>query len=177
MAFDLLRGEEVLWKSHPGKKYRNYVFLRDLLLAALFVGIIHYMFKEIETELFSETWFLYIQLFIGGLGLSLAIIRQLGFLFIQYTITTDRVLITRGFLNKKLTSVKHEHIDETKQINSFFERMLSTGNIYIFTANDGNVSENDSNPLNKVPCFRSIDNPRSVHRILHQAMEDNANTH
>lgn len=174
MSLQLMKDEKILWKSYPGKKYRTFLFITQFglaLLISIFFGVVA---KELGMgAVFTSKVTTIISIGIVLVGLIYAGYNQLMFLFIQYFITTDRIIIKRGWLNRKLSSTKHENIHDTKVEQSFTERLISTGHVYIFTANDTNVSL-DSSFLNTVPCFKSIDDPFMVHQLLEQAVEENS---
>lgn len=171
MSLYLMKGERILWKSFPGKRFRMFILTRDLALTALFGYLLHYALTALGQDFISGSLIWKIILCGVVFGFIMAGANQISFLFTRYYITNDRLIIKRGFISRKLTSIKHENIHDTKVHQSIFERGLRCGNVYVFTANDSNVSEDDQNPLNKVPCLKQIDDPFKIHNLLSEVKE------
>ena len=52
------------------------------------------------------------------------------------TITNEKILYERGILSKERDELRLTSIRSTRVTQSFFQRMLGTGNIEVFTAGD-----------------------------------------
>jgi len=175
MSIRLMKEEKIVWKSFPGKKYRTFLFVSQFGLPLILGIILFNVSKELNFDQnIHEKFSVAVLLIVGVLGLLYALYNQVLLLFLQYYITSDRVIIQKGFLNKQVSSIKHEHIHDIKIEQSLSQRMISTGHIFIFTANDSTINPNDSNFLNNVPCFANIDNPFQVHQLLEEAVEQNS---
>jgi uncharacterized membrane protein YdbT with pleckstrin-like domain len=175
MSIHLMRDEQIVWSSFPGKRYRSYVFFRDLcfylIAAVLLHECLNQLLPTIHTALIRN-----LPYGLAGLGIILAGINQLKFLLVRYYLTTDRIVISTGFFSRRLSSIKFVHISDIKINQTFSERLLKTGTIYIFTANDSNINEDDSNSLNRVAAFKNIDEPFDVHSKLEELMENREDT-
>lgn len=173
MAIHLLKDEKIKWKSYPGKKYRTFLFATQFGVALVAFILLLYLNKEIGlSDIIGEKTIGFLSIAILVVGGLYAGYNQFMLLFIQYFITTDRIIIKKGFLNRKLTSIKHENIHDIKVEQTFAERLIATGHVYIFTANDSGITE-DSH-LTNVPSFQNIDDPFQIHQILEQAVEENS---
>lgn len=174
MSVQLMTNEELVWKSFPGVRYRSFIFARDFFTFVFSSIIFYYGMSDLLPGLFSDKVLLYISWGISIIGLIFSSFNQIQFLLIKYYITTERLIIMKGFFNRKLTSIKLEHIHDTKVIQSFSERLIKTGSIYVFTANDSNGSDDENNFLNRVPSIKNIDDPFVIHRKLEEMLELNA---
>lgn len=164
MAIHLVKGEKVIWESHPGKNYRLFVLFRDLALAFGSMGLFYYGLANLLG--IND-----LKISLGGsfivflLGLIYSIVNQINYILIVYCITDERIIIKKGWLNRKLTSIKHKSITDTKVHQTFTQRMIKSGDIYIFTANDSNPSI-DGESLNRIPMIENIDNPFKFHALV-----------
>jgi|SRR5690625_791916 len=168
MAIHLMDDEKIIWKSFQGKNYRLTILIRDILLSTLAIFLIHYSFTEIGMFKGNGTnWK------ITGVLSLLAIlvigVNQLKLLMQIYVITNERIIIKRGWLNRKLTSIKLVNILDTKAEQSFGERLIKTGTVYLFTANDSH--NNDDSFIQNVPKIENIDNPFERHSKISQLLK------
>lgn len=170
MGIHLLRGETIIWKSFPGTRYRLMVLFRDVTIS-IAAGFVLAEGLKMMNESISTSALWTGGGIAAGLGLLFSLINQLNFLLVRYYITNERVLIKKGFLNVKLTSIKHEHIVDTKVTQRLSDRVINTGTIFLFTANDTAASQNDQDPLNVTPSFQNIDEPFRIHQLLEENMD------
>lgn len=170
IALHLLRGEQIVWKSYPGKNFRLFICIRDLFLG-VFCGVITYMGLAM-LELGIPTSVL-VGLSIAAFSLLFvfAIVNQINFLLTQYILTDERIIIRTGVLNRRLVSLKYEHVLDTNVVQSLQDRLIKTGTIYIFNANDR--YDHEENPQGKAAAFRNIDQPFRVHNQLEEYLEAN----
>lgn len=177
MSIQLLKNEKILWKSYPGKKYRTFIFSSQFGIALIIALVLGKVSNEMNLDsVLGKSGVTYLTFGIIGIGLLFALYNQLMMMFTQYFITTDRVIIKIGWLNRELSSVKHENIQDIKVEQTLSERIISTGSVYIFTANDIAATVNDSNKLNNTPCFQNIDDPFYVHRLIEEAKSNRRDT-
>jgi len=174
LSIHLMTNERLVWSSFPGVRYRSFIFARDLSAFIFSAIIFYYGLGESLPGLISDKTLLYISFAIGLIGFFFASVTQIQFLLIRYYLTTERLIIKKGFFNRKLTSIKLEHVHDTKVIQSFSERMIKTGSIYVFTANDSNGGNAEEDILHRVPSIKNIDDPFLVHQKLEEMLELNA---
>lgn len=175
MAIQLLKNEKILWKSFPGKKYRMFIFSSQFGISLIIALLLSKGAKELKLDsVLGDSVVSILTFGIIGLGLLFALYNQFMLMLTQYFITTDRIIVKTGWLNRDLKSVKHENIQDIQVEQKFSERLISTGSVYISTANDVSTTIHDKNRLNNVPCFENIDDPFHVHRILEEAIEENS---
>lgn len=160
MAIHLMDNESIVWRSHQGKNYRRFFLIRDLLLTIIVSVLIFYSLNTIITLSNKKmVWIITGLVFV--IGIIVMGIKQFTLLMSLYIITTERVIIKRGWLNRRLTSIKLENIIDTKAEQSFAERLIKTGTIYLFTANDSHNS--DEKFIQNVPEISNIDYPFKRH--------------
>lgn len=168
IAIHLMRGEKVIWKSFPGKNYRMFILGRDLGFG-LFVSLFSYMGRDMFYLGLSDKFMLTTSIIIFLLFFCLAIFNQINFLLTQYFLTNQRIIIKKGLLNRNLSSVKLEHIIDTRVEQKLSDRLIRSGTIYIFNSNDRFDDKDHEN--DKVAAFRNIDNPFLVHRTMEEILE------
>lgn len=161
MAIHLKRNENIVWKSHPGKNYRTLILFRDLLLGIFSSVFIYLGLKEFGME--SKSALLGISGFIFGLWLLLGVVNQISMILITYVVTNERIIIKRGWLNRKLIDIPLDHIVTTEVRQSFQERVISSGTIYIKTANDVGT---DGDKIN------NIDNPFRLNTLISEVIDE-----
>lgn len=169
MSIHLMKDEEIVWSSFPGRNYRLFILARDLGLGILSSVLSTQIPKMMYLEFSTKTLFIMASV-IFALFLIFAIVNQITFLLTRYYLTTERVVIKKGILNRRLTSLKYEHIIDTKIKQPFQELVIKTGSIYIFNAND-NYSSLEEGPQN-ISCLKHIDNPYHIHSKLEQLIEN-----
>lgn len=176
MSIHLIKDERIVWQSHPGKRYRTYIFFRDVVFTFIISLIFHELFKEVPTviEMVGEENIKWGSVGIGVFGFLFALFHQISFMFTTYYITTERTVIKKGFISRDIKSIKHEHVHDTHKSQTIFDRLLGCGTIRIFTAND---NRNSLDPYIKIPTIENIDNPAQVHTTLEQWLEENMKNH
>src|SRR5690625_4448216 len=83
--------------------------------------------------------------------------KQIQLILVRYIVTNERVIIRRGLLNVRLTSINLVNILDTKVEQRFYERLINTGTVYLFTANDS--QNTDENFIQNVPEIANIYEP------------------
>src|SRR5690625_7757427 len=79
---------------------------------------------------------------------------QIQLILVIYIVINERVIIRRGLLNVRLTSINLVNILDTKVEQRFYERLINTGTVYLFTANDS--QNTDENFIQNVPVIANI---------------------
>lgn len=165
VSVPLMRNEKLVWSSFPGRNYRVYTFIKDMI-AGIIAAILAFAFIPEKYTTISY-WIMGISL---GICLVIAIFHQLEFLFIRYYITSERIMIRRGILQVKLISLKYEHIINTEIKQTIAERMISTGSIYLFNAND---DSEESSSKDKLSSLQNVDDPMKIYIMIQELIEDN----
>jgi len=160
-----MKDEEIIWESFQGKNYRVYHFIKDTFLTAIITIAIFFLLNKALPEYATE-----VTLAVLIIGVIYIIIEQIKLMLVKYVITSERVIIKRGWLNVKLTSISLINILDTKAEQSFAERMIKTGTVYLFTANDS--QNNDKNFIQNVPEIANIDHPFDRHAMIAEIIKD-----
>ncbi len=126
-------GEQIVYEFTIGKRYRELKFFVWLVLLAtisvtigIFLGARHPIF-----------------LGVSGVFFLLLLINTVYYLFYlpqanAYALTTKRILIHRGWLNRHTTSINYDQVTDVSIIQTFFERILAnSGTVRINTAGTG----------------------------------------
>lgn len=174
MSIHLISNERILWQSFPGVRYRTFVFTRDIMLFVFMSIIFYFGIQDFLPGVVNDRLLLYLSIGLVILGVIFAAVTQIQFLLIRYYLTSDRLIIQKGFFNRKLTSIKLEHVHDTKVHQSFAERLLKTGSIYVFTANDSIGTESGTEDLHLVPAIKFIDEPFLIHQQIEETLEQNS---
>jgi len=165
MAINYMKGEEVVWESYQGKNYRLFHLIKDLLMVLIITGLIYYMLNMVIPDSSLK-----ITLVLLLIGVGYIIFEQVQLTLVRYVITNERVIIKRGWFNVKLTSISLINILDTKVEQKFTERLIKTGTVYLFTANDSQNS--DDNFIQNVPKIANVDNPFERHTMIAEIIKD-----
>lgn len=160
-----MKDEEIIWESYQGKRYRMFHLVKDSVLLLLLTFSLYYFAGKITT---TPIWKYILMLFL--LGISYIGIKQIKMILIKYVITNERVIIKRGWLNVKLTSISLVNVLDMKAEQSVWEKIINTGTVYLFTANDS--QNNDDNFIQNVPKIANIDDPFSRHSKIAELLKE-----
>lgn len=159
-----MRNEKIVWKSYPGKNYRMFILGRDLALGIFSSLIIYFLLEFFGIK--NQKALIISSGVIFGLWSILAGANQISLILVQYIVTTERIIIKKGWLNRNLISIRHENIVDTEVKQSMKERIINTGTIYLYTANDNQASE-----LNKTPMIENVDFPFKRHTKIMEVLD------
>ena len=163
-----MKNEKVLWESHPGRNYRSFIFIRDIIGGLLSSGAVYYILDAMGVS--NKSVLIFGPLIMFALWLLLAAVNQISMLLITYTVTSDRIIIKRGWLNRKLTALPKENIIDSKVTQSIQERVINSGTIYLFTANDSSNDENSY--IDRTPRIENIDAPFRLHNLISEVIDE-----
>jgi len=165
VAIRLMQDEEILWESYQGVSYRRLHLIKDSLLTLMIVGAIYFMVNAIGSLPAIK-----ISLLALVIGVAYVAIEQFKLRLVKYVITNERVIIRKGWLNVKLTSINLINILDTKAEQTVLEKLIRTGTVYLFTANDSQNS--DDNFLQNVPKIANIDDPFGLHSKISEIIKE-----
>lgn len=160
-----MKDEEIIWESYQGKRYRMFHLIKDSILLLLLTFSLYYFAEKLTT---TPIWKYILILFL--LGICYIGIKQIKMILIKYVITNERVIIKRGWLNVKLTSISLVNVLDMKAEQSVWEKIINTGTVYLFTANDS--QNNDDNFIQNVPKIANIDDPFSRHSKIAELLKE-----
>lgn len=148
----LTENEEILWQSRIGTHYRSAVLIgQSLLSIAILVGLYILLTK---LDYVSEGKYLLLPLLL--IAIIYISFKQLMLYANLYVITNERIIIKRGIIRRKLTSIRLENILDTRTTQSILGRIIRYGSVYFYTANQSHES-NDFKE--SIPEFELINNP------------------
>lgn len=160
-----MKDEKIIWESYQGKTYRMFHLIKTSLLFLSILVLFIYIKSLLEINFM---WKPFLALLI--IGAIYIFVEQFKLKLVKYVITNERVIIKRGWLNIKLTSINLVNILDTKAEQTFKERLIRTGTIYLFTANDSQNSED--NFIQNVPRIANVDNPFERHSEIAEIIKE-----
>lgn len=160
MAIQLMKNEEILWQSHEGQNYRKYILVRDSILALLIMIVTFFVLSTFVSFISGKLTFFFIGI-VFIISIITIAVNQFMLFTNLYVITNERVIIKRGWLNRRITSIRLENIIDTKAEQNFRGRLIKSGTIYLFTANDSQNSDDEF--IKNVPEISNVDDPFKRH--------------
>lgn len=128
--------EREVWvgRPHIGSLAGRFTFAG--LCALVIIGGLAVLLGRLKQwEGFSEQWrnffFVVALVLLGALGLWLIVSIVKTKLTLKYRLTTERLLIERGFLTKRTEEVDLLRVDEATVHQGLFDRLANVGNIVI----------------------------------------------
>lgn len=151
--------EETLWRGAPSLVVLiGHVVMMFVVLVGvpLIASVISSKTNDLDAKSHINHigWLMtLIVLIVQLIAFFVALIKQRS---IQYTITSQRVIIERGVLSKSLNEIDMRTIDETEFFQKFSERLLGIGSVTL-------ISSDKAFPTTSL---RSIKDPRAVREII-----------
>lgn len=151
--------EETLWRGTPSWRVLIGKLAVMVLSVIVILGAAHFLSsRSPDLEMSSRIW-----KYGWGITAAVLLIQIAGFLIammrlqsVQYTITSQRVMIEEGMLSKTLHEIDLRYVDDTQFSQSFMERILGIGNVTL-------VSSDKALP---VTMLRGINDPRAVREMI-----------
>src|SRR5699024_2734305 len=105
---NLFETEDVIWESYQGKGYRFFYLARDVFILLILLIATWFATKSLT----NSTTFKIMGgfLFLGSIYIT---VKQIQLILVKYLITNERVIIKRGWLNVRLTSINLVNILDT----------------------------------------------------------------
>jgi len=148
--------EQTLWRGSPSWLLLLGKLIWLVLAAVVLPAIVFWADRRYlpEPGPMRAVWLLVLALVVWrAAAVIIALIRIRSTL---YTITTQRVMIESGIMEKKLEDIDLRYIDDTNFRQRIFERLLGIGNVTI-------ISSDKSAPLT---VLRGIPDPRSLRELI-----------
>lgn len=129
----LTDGEEVRWSGRPSQYTLVPATLTMVLLVVLGVVLTAWWQPTVAEQ--GWPWLLgYLPLLIGTAGIAYAIWVYLLWLRLLYVITDEEIYVKLGLVSRNVTQVPLTRVQNTSYDQSVLQRLLSYGNIYVYTA-------------------------------------------
>lgn len=153
---DISPGESIIYRGHPSWRATLGLYLKGLLLCAILGGIAAAVTAIADDEV-SIGWVALV------FGVSFLVVLLVGYvkrMATEYTITTRRLHIRRGILNRQTEETRVERVQNTNTSQTVLERMLRVGTV------DFDVASDERAGLFK---FSGVENPQAVVRAIDRA--------
>lgn len=158
--------EEVLWDGHPSLYTIGSDILFSLVLIVVGLGLTAAFLIPLDwvPEAFAEQRALLPLIFVAAgivfFGIQYGMLRRT-----HYVITTEEVYRKEGLISQDVLKIRHDRIQNTTCSQSALERLLSLGDITIYTAGSDDLEI----------LLTNVSQPQDVNGILTEAF-DNANS-
>jgi membrane protein YdbS with pleckstrin-like domain len=162
-------GEMVIMDTRP----RIFLHTKSAIIKLILIIIIIYLFRPIINEVvklqgyFDST----VQIpLVEGITIGLLVILFILFIwtiwnlmswkYTSYILTNHRVIIQKGLISKKRYYIHYDKIDDIAIYQSFFERILSSGDIVLFSGHE-----------NTRMILRNVPRPRKMEQEINMLIE------
>ena len=122
-----IAGEEELWRGRPSQimNLKLYLVWAVILLGVLFAMLVR-----------ERLWPVFLVLVVAALGQI--VLRNLRLRSILYVVTTQRVRVVSGLLNKNIQEIELFRVKDTSVHQWFFQRLFGLGTITILSGDAHN---------------------------------------
>ncbi|WP_306060459.1 PH domain-containing protein [Natronococcus wangiae] len=157
----LTEGEHVQWSGRPSQ---------FTIAVAIAVGLVFVLLGIVGTAALMPildgrdlpTWVGYLPLVFTVLGVVIAGMTYLRWLRLLYVITDEEIYVKYGLISRDVTQVRLDRVQNTAYNQSILERVLSFGDVRIYTA--GTSTEDIT--------FLDVPNPEQVKSTLIQLLSE-----
>lgn len=156
----LNNGEQLLWFGRSSRWTLVPIATITVLLIGL--GIVGSIFMT-GLDLFegSSDWIAFLPLVFSALGVCTGLLAYIRWRFRVYVITSDELYEKWGLISRNVNQMRIKRVQNTRCNQSVIERVLSFGDITIFTAG----SDDHDFSLQNVP------KPQSINRVLNRQLD------
>lgn len=148
----LTEGEEVLWQGHPSLR---------LITPSVVVGLVLALGGVALTVVLTEPTVRWLPLLGVPIGIAVVAWAYVSLVSTRYVLTSEEVYRKSGILNQSVAQIRLDRVQNTTFSQSPTERLLSYGDITIYTAG----SDTMDITLENVP------NPQEVNQRLTEALD------
>lgn len=148
----LTESETVLWDGHPSLR---------LITPAVVAGLLLVLGGVALAVVLTEQTLRWLSLVGVPLGVAVIAWSYISVVSTRYVLTSEEVYQKTGLLNRNVAQIRLDRVQNTTCSQSFTERLLSYGDITIYTAG----SDTMDITLTDVP------NPQQVNRKLTEALD------
>ena len=158
---DLSAGETIIYRGHPSWRSTLGLYIKGLVVVAILAAVTAGITRVVDDEVS-------VGLVVAVAGVALLIVLAFGYLkrmATEYTITTRRLHIRRGILNRNTEETRVERIQNANTSQTFLERVLRVGTV------DFDVASDERAGLFR---FEGVETPQEVVRAVDRAMTGEA---
>ena len=148
----LTEGESVLWDGHPSLR---------LIAPAVLAGLVLVLGGVALAVVVTDPTLRWLSLVGVPLGIVVIAWSYISVVSTRYVLTSEEVYQKTGLLNRNVAQIRLDRVQNTTCSQSMTERLLSYGDITIYTAG----SDTMDITLTDVP------NPQQVNRKLTEALD------
>jgi uncharacterized membrane protein YdbT with pleckstrin-like domain len=148
----LTEGEELLWQGHPSLR---------LITPSVLVGLALALGGLALTFVLTEPPVRWLPLLGIPLGLAVVAWAYVSLVSTQYVLTTEEVYRKTGIVNQSVAQIRLDRVQNTTFSQTLTERLLSYGDITIYTAGSDTMDITLAN----------VANPQQVNRRLTTALD------
>lgn len=153
---DLSPGESIIYRGHPSWRATLGFYIKGLLVCVLLGAIAAAVTAIVDDEV-SVGWVVLVTAVAFAVVLVAGYVKRMA---TEYTITTRRLHIRRGILNRTTEETRVERVQNTNTSQSLLERMLRVGTV------DFDVASDERAGLFK---FSGVEKPQDVVRAIDRA--------
>jgi uncharacterized membrane protein YdbT with pleckstrin-like domain len=157
----LTDGEEIRWAGRPSWLTIALSVAFGVAIVLLGIGLTIWLSPMIS-DLGGPSWLAYLPLILTVVGLGQIGITYLNWIRLLYVITDEEIYVKHGLLSRDVSQIRLDRVQNTAYNQSALERVLSYGDVVIYTA--GSSTEDVT--------FRNVPNPERVKRTLTRLLSD-----
>lgn len=151
----LSEGEQIRWTGRPSPYTIALSVATGLALALLGIVLSLWLLPRADASALPR-WVGYAPLALTAVGLARAAVTYLHWIRLRYVITDEQVYVKYGLVSRDVTQIRLDRVQNTSYEQSILERLLSFGDVRLYTA--GTNTEDIT--LSNVP------DPGTVKRIV-----------
>lgn len=157
----LTGSETVRWTGRPSR-YTIAISLVTALAVALGGLVLTAWVLPVASEANLPDWVGYLPLVFTVGGIASAVATYLDWMRLLYVITDEAIYVKHGLVSRDVTHVRLSRVQNTGYSQTPIERLLSYGDVEIFTAGTGTEDI----------VFENVPDPVEVKRILTTLLTD-----
>ncbi|WP_336327998.1 PH domain-containing protein [Halovenus sp. HT40] len=154
-------GEQIQWTGRPSVYTIALSIATGFILAVLGITLSLWLLPRADASALPR-WLGYLPLALTAVGFGRAAVTYLHWIRLRYVITDDQVYVKYGLISRDVTQIRLDRVQNTSYEQSILERVLSFGDVRLYTA--GTDAEDIT--LSNVP------DPEVVKRIVTSHLSD-----
>ena len=148
----LTEDETVLWDGHPSFR---------LIAPSVAVGLVVALAGIALTVVITDPTIRWLFLLGIPIGVVIIVWAYLSLVSTRYVLTSEEVYRKRGILNRNVAQIRLDRVQNTTCSQSATERLLSYGDITIYTAGSDTMDI----------TLADVPNPQAINRQLTEALD------
>jgi len=157
----LIDDERVRWVGRPSRFTIATALVGGAALVAAGV-LLTLLFLPVVEGRGLPWWLGYAPLALAVLGVGRAAYAYLDWLRLLYVVTDEEIYVKRGLVSRDVTQIRLDRVQNTAYDQTVLERLLSYGDVRVFTAGTGTEDV----------TLRSVPNPETVKKTLTERLSE-----